>query len=85
MPGKAGTEHGAQPRGLFAKLKTGGPNEALVWVLSDNPARFFYEAMGARRAAERQERFAGARLEEAAYAWSDLAAWLAERGGEDRG
>jgi len=66
----------------LAKLKAGGLNEALVWVLSDNPARFFYEAMGARRAAERQERFAGVRLEEAAYAWGDLAAWLAERTGE---
>ncbi len=70
--------------GLLAKLKTGGLNEALVWVLSDNPARFFYEAMGARRAAERQERFAGDELEEAAYAWGDLAAWLAERSGDDR-
>lgn len=68
--------------GLLAKLKAGGLNEALVWVLSDNPARFFYEAMGARRVAERQERFAGERLEEAAYAWGDLGAWLAERAGE---
>jgi len=68
--------------GLLAKLKAGGLNEAQVWVLSDNPARFFYEAMGARRAAERQERFAGVRLEEAAYAWGDLGAWLAERTGE---
>ncbi|MCH8155639.1 MAG: GNAT family N-acetyltransferase [Proteobacteria bacterium] len=68
--------------GLLAKLKAGGLNEALVWVLSDNPARFFYEAMGARRAAERQERFAGVHLDEAAYAWGDLAAWLAERAGE---
>ncbi len=68
--------------GLLAKLKAGGLNEALVWVLSDNPARFFYEAMGARRAAERQERFAGVHLEEAAYAWPDLGAWLAERTGE---
>ena len=66
---------------LLAKLEAGGLNQALVWVLSDNPARFFYEAMGARRAAERQERFAGVRLEEAAYAWGDLAAWLAERDG----
>ncbi len=68
--------------GLLAKLKTGGLNKALVWVLSDNPARFFYEAMGARRVAERQERFAGVHLDEAAYAWGDLAAWLAERAGE---
>ncbi len=65
--------------GLLAALKTGGLNEALVWVLSDNPARFFYEAMGARRAAERREPFAGVHLEEAAYAWGDLSAWLAQR------
>ncbi len=69
--------------GLLAKLEAGGLNEALVWVLSDNPARFFYEAMGARRVAERQEPFAGVELEEAAYAWDDLAAWLAERDGSD--
>ncbi len=68
--------------GLLAKLERGGLNEALVWELSDNPARFFYEAMGARRAAERQGPFAGVHLEEAAYAWGDLAAWLAERAGE---
>ena len=71
--------------GLLAKLKAGGLNQAMVWVLNDNPARFFYEAMGGRRAAERQEPFAGVHLDEAAYAWSDLAAWLAERGGEHRG
>ena len=65
--------------GLLAKLKAGGLNEALVWVLSDNPARFFYEAMGGRRVAERHEPFAGVRLEEAAYAWDDLGACLAAR------
>ncbi len=68
--------------GLLAELKAGNLNEALVWVLSDNPAHFFYEAMGARRAAERQEPFAGVRLDEAAYVWGDLAAWAAERAGE---
>lgn len=51
---------------------------ALVWVLAANPARFFYEAMGGERAGERFESFAGAELEEIAYAWPDLKAWLAE-------
>ncbi len=64
---------------LLAKLEAGGLNQALVWVLSDNPARFFYEAMGGRRVAERHEPFAGVRLEEAAYAWDDLGACLAAR------
>ena len=43
---------------------------AVVWVLAANPSRFFYEAMGARRAAERMERFAGDDLAEIAYEWS---------------
>lgn len=52
---------------------------ALVWVLSANPARFFYEALGGRLVGERQESFAGALLDETAYGWSDLQGWLAAR------
>ncbi|MFQ6017184.1 MAG: GNAT family N-acetyltransferase [Kiloniellaceae bacterium] len=64
---------------LFSVLHEAGANGALVWVLSANPARFFYEAMGGRCVAERKESFAGTLLEETAYGWPDLAAWLAER------
>jgi ribosomal protein S18 acetylase RimI-like enzyme len=64
---------------LFRALDDGGLKSAVVWVLRANPARFFYEALGGARAAERRERFAGVELEEAAYAWDDLKAWLAER------
>ena len=71
--------------GLLAKLKAGGLNQAMVWVLNDNPARFFYEALGGRRIAERKERFAGVDLAEAGYAWRDLGAWLAARSGGGRG
>jgi hypothetical protein len=41
-------------------------------VLADNPARFFYEAMGGRRIRERDERLWGVDLHEAAYGWRDL-------------
>jgi ribosomal protein S18 acetylase RimI-like enzyme len=71
--------------GLFARLHGGGLNQAVVWVLNGNPARFFYEALGGRRVAERKQRFAGVDLEEAGYAWPDLGAWLAARGGGNRG
>ncbi len=64
---------------LFARLHESSLNQAVIWVLSDNPARFFYEAMGGRRVAERHEPFTGVRLEEAAYAWDDLGACLAAR------
>ncbi len=71
---------------LFARLQEGGLNQVVIWVLGANPARFFYEALGGRRIAERQQRFAGVELAEAGYAWSDLGAWLAARGGgEERG
>jgi ribosomal protein S18 acetylase RimI-like enzyme len=70
--------------GLLARLHEGGLKQAVVWVLGANPARFFYEALGARRIAERKERFAGVELDEAAYAWRDLSAWLADRSGGDR-
>ena len=65
--------------GLFEALRSAGVNDALIWVLRANPARFFYEAMAGQRLAERREPFAGVVLEETAYRWPDLAAWLAER------
>lgn len=45
---------------------------AFVWVLAANPARFFYEAMGARLIGEREEVLGGARVRELAYGWPDL-------------
>ncbi len=63
--------------GAFEALLKSGQGSALVWVLSQNPARFFYEALGGKLAAQRLEKFAGAQLEETAYGWDDLGAWLA--------
>lgn len=59
--------------GLFGTLREGDIGSALIWVLADNPARFFYEAMGGRRAAERTELLWGEPLGEIAYGWPDLA------------
>jgi GNAT superfamily N-acetyltransferase len=58
--------------GLFQGLLDDKARSALIWVLARNPARFFYEAMGGRRIAEREERLWGARLPETAYGWPDL-------------
>ena len=66
--------------GLFKSLVARDLNDSVIWVLSGNPARYFYEAMGGKRLAERKERFAGTVLDETAYGWSDLHAWLAEHG-----
>ena len=67
---------------LFTELYAGGLNDAVVWVLSANPSRFFYEVMGGKRIAERPDQFAGAKLVETAYAWGDLGVWLAEHDGK---
>jgi len=66
--------------GLFEVLAKQRTAAAAIWVLSGNPARFFYEAMGGIRQAERKERFAGTLLDETAYVWPDLQAWLSRRG-----
>lgn len=57
---------------LFASLTDRGLDSALVWVLSLNPARFFYEAMGGRRVAEKREKLWNSLLPQTAYGWDDL-------------
>lgn len=59
---------------LFGALLRDGIGSALVWVLAENPARFFYEALGGRFIAVRDERLWGTVLSQRAYGWDDLAA-----------
>ena len=63
----------------FKDLLERGMSSALVWVLADNPARFFYEAMGGKRIAEREEKMWGTSLSEAAYGWPDTRNAFARR------
>ena len=57
---------------LFEALLRDGVESAMLWVLADNPARFFYEAMGGKWAAVRDENLWGVTLPERGYAWADL-------------
>jgi len=61
-------------------MADGDCDRALVWVLSANPARYFYEAMGAQIVAERVERLWGTDLDETAYGWPDLKQAIARLG-----
>ncbi len=54
------------------RMVEGGVRSALVWCLSANPTRWFYERLGGARVAERPGRFAGAEILEVAYGWRDL-------------
>ena len=62
---------------MFRAFGRAGVNSAMLWVLAENPSRFFYEAVGGERVAEREERLWGTNLPEIAYGWPDLKAVLA--------
>lgn len=52
----------------------------LLWVLAENPARRFYEAIGGRELRSQPIEIGGARLDEVAYGWDDVAALAASLG-----
>lgn len=62
-------------RDLFASTVAGaekarGPS-LIVWCLSGNPSRFFYERMGGSLVARRPSKVGGSAVEEFGYAWTD--------------
>ena len=68
---------------LFRRLVASGRRSAIVWVLRDNPARFFYERLGARQVNHRPLPVGGASVEAIAYGWRDLPGFLAAVSSED--
>lgn len=54
------------------KLSQSGLNSMLVWVLADNPACQFYQALGGREVKQKQVEFDGVKLNEIAYGWIDI-------------
>jgi GNAT superfamily N-acetyltransferase len=57
----------------------GGISSICVEVLERNPNRFFYEAMGAKRAAHKTHWFGGANLPTLVYGWADVSLLVRER------
>jgi len=64
---------------LFRQLRADGCDAAILWMLADNPTRFFYEGLGGERVGHRVDTMAGVDVEEQAYAWRDLEAPLMRR------
>jgi len=60
-------------RSVAAKLADRGLNSLLVWVLADNSAWKFYEALGGEKVDGRETIRAGIALKEIAYGWTDTA------------
>ena len=69
---------------LFRRLVAAGRSSAIVWVLRDNPSRFFYERLGARQVSRRAFAVGGSAVEAVAYGWRDLPGFLAAVSSEDR-
>ena len=64
-------------RAMAAHLAAVGCRSAMLWVLRDNPSRWFYGRLGGRPAAREEIRFAGQTLEQLAYVWDPIEALLA--------
>lgn len=64
---------------MFRQLQADGCDTAVLWMLDDNPSRFFYEGLGGAPVGRRADRMAGTEVEEVAYAWRDLEAPLVRR------
>jgi ribosomal protein S18 acetylase RimI-like enzyme len=54
------------------RLLHAGINSMLLWVLAENPAREFYEAMGGQPVKTQSAETEGVMLEEVAYGWPDI-------------
>jgi ribosomal protein S18 acetylase RimI-like enzyme len=69
---------------LFRRLVAAGRHSAILWVLRDNPARFFYERLGAHQVSRKSLAVGGSAIEATAYGWRDLPGFLAAVSSEDR-
>ena len=59
-------------RAAAANLAGAGCRSAFVWVLRDNPSRWFYERLGGKAVAEATISVGGTRVVQTAYVWSPI-------------
>ncbi|MDA8346330.1 MAG: GNAT family N-acetyltransferase [Thermaerobacter sp.] len=59
-------------RALGADLQEIGLKSMLVWVLAENPSRYFYEALGGQLVDHKTTEIGGVALDELGYGWADL-------------
>ena len=59
-------------RAMAAHLAAVGCRSVVLWVLRDNPTRWFYQRLGGRAAARESIRFAGRQVEQVAYLWDPI-------------
>lgn len=61
---------------LFTRLLDQGCASAVIWVLRDNPSRFFYRRLGGREIRHKAFVVGGKQIDATAFAWRDLRRFL---------
>jgi ribosomal protein S18 acetylase RimI-like enzyme len=64
-------------RAAAKDLAAKGCRSAFLWVLRDNPSRFFYQHLGGQQAAFGETRVAGVTLPQTAFCWDPIDRLLA--------
>jgi len=64
-------------RAMAAHLAAVGCRSVVLWVLRDNPTRWFYCRLGGKPAAREMIRFAGEAMEQIAFVWDPIETLLA--------
>jgi ribosomal protein S18 acetylase RimI-like enzyme len=64
-------------RAMAAHLAAVGCRSVMLWVLRDNPTRWFYQRLGGKQAAREVIRFAGQMMEQLAFVWDPIDTLLA--------
>jgi ribosomal protein S18 acetylase RimI-like enzyme len=59
-------------RAMFDGLQSDGHESAIIWVLAQNPSRFFYERQGGAKIADRNEFLWGVSVRELGYGWTSF-------------
>jgi ribosomal protein S18 acetylase RimI-like enzyme len=69
---------------LFARLVEQGRHSAVIWVLRENPARFFYQRLGGREIRRKSLPVGGASVAASGYGWRDLPQFLLTTARDER-
>jgi ribosomal protein S18 acetylase RimI-like enzyme len=69
---------------MFRRLFAQGHRSVVIWVLRENPARFFYQRLGGKEVRRKLLPFNGTQVPATGYGWPDLEGFLATVAGADR-
>lgn len=61
---------------MFADLVARGHKSTIIWVLRENPARFFYRRLGGAEVRHKLLPFNGTQVAASGYGWRDLPLYL---------